>query len=215
MNLDDYDVIILDCDGVVFNSNLLKAEAFKKALKSYDNEIVNKFIIYFKNNFGSSRYHFVKYFIEKLLNIPFNEKINNDILNAYGQNCIQLYKKSELTEYFLEFLMKYRDKRLYIASGGDELELNSIFKEKQINQYFREILGSPKKKTDLVKHILVDNKDKNTIMIGDAKSDLMASMENEIDFIFMSQYSLVKSEMLQLVKKHNYKNIANLKDLVE
>ena len=32
MTLDSYDVIILDCDGVVFDSNLLKVEAFKKAL---------------------------------------------------------------------------------------------------------------------------------------------------------------------------------------
>jgi beta-phosphoglucomutase-like phosphatase (HAD superfamily) len=36
MILDTYDVIILDCDGVIFDSNLLKVEAFKKALHHYD-----------------------------------------------------------------------------------------------------------------------------------------------------------------------------------
>ncbi len=32
MNLKKYDLIILDCDGVIFNSNLLKIEAFKKSI---------------------------------------------------------------------------------------------------------------------------------------------------------------------------------------
>ncbi len=214
MNLDNYDVIILDCDGVVFDSNLLKVDAFRKSLKNYDNNLVDKFSVYFKNNFGSSRYHFVKYFIENLLNIPFNQKLNDDILNEYARNCVELYKESEYTEYFLTFLAKYKKKKIYIASGGDEKELNKIFKEKKIISNFIQVLGSPRKKIDLIKDIILDNKDKKVIMIGDAESDFIASRKNGIDFIFMSQYSLVKSKMFKLSEEYDFRKIINLKELV-
>ena len=53
MNLMKYDLIILDCDGVIFNSNLLKIEAFKVSLEDFDNKAVLSFIEYLKKNFGS------------------------------------------------------------------------------------------------------------------------------------------------------------------
>ena len=39
-----YDVIILDCDGVIFNSNSLKIDAFRRVLSQYSTRKVEDFI---------------------------------------------------------------------------------------------------------------------------------------------------------------------------
>jgi HAD superfamily hydrolase (TIGR01549 family) len=214
MTLNSYNVIILDCDGVIFNSNLLKVEAFKKALNQYSPDIVEKFSTYFKNNFGTSRYHLAKIFIEEFLNQDFDEDLYQKILKDYGNSCILLYKESEYTYKFINFIQYYKNKKFYIASGGDENELKEVFKEKKIDHYFENIFGSPRKKIDLVAEILLENKEKEIIMIGDAKTDFLASQANDIDFIYMSKYSLVKNTMNCLAKEYTFTAINNLGDLI-
>ena len=215
MRLDRYDVIILDCDGVVFDSNLLKVEAFKKALVHYPVDVVDAFSEYFKNNFGTSRYHLARVFIEEFLDQGFDESLYQKILKDYGSSCELLYIESDYTEAFKIFLQYRQNKKLYIASGGDERELNKVFKAKKIDQYFEEILGSPRKKSDLVSEIVEKNPMKKVLMIGDAKSDLLASQDNNIDFIYMSQYSLVKPTMKELSHIHGFKIINNLGELID
>lgn len=215
MQLDSYDVIILDCDGVIFDSNLLKVEAFKQALSHYDSDIVESFSQYFKNNFGTSRYHLARVFIEEFLNQNFEEELYQKILKDYGDSCVLLYNESDFTNKFMEFLHFYKNKKFYIASGGDENELKEVFKKKNIHHFFEEILGSPRKKSDLVSEVLMKNLENKIIMIGDAKSDWLASEVNKIDFIYMSQYSLVNKTMRVLSQENNFKTINNLGELID
>ena len=210
-----HDVIILDCDGVVFDSNYLKIDAFKRTLSNYDNYLIDEFISYFKRNFGTSRYQLVKYFIENILLIDFNEVLYKAILKIYGENCFLLYEKAEYTEKILEFLTYYKSKKLYIASGSDEKELQTVIKRRALNRYFEYIYGSPRQKRELVEEIINDNKGKSIVLIGDAKSDLFASQECNIDFIFMKKYSTVTIEMLDLAKEFKFKVINHLGDLIE
>ena len=215
MTLDSYDVVILDCDGVIFDSNILKVEAFKKALSHYDADVIEAFSDYFKHNFGVSRYQLARVFIEEFLHQDFEEELYQEILKDYGDCCVLLYKESDFTNEFMRFLQYYKNKKFYIASGGDEIELNEVFKAKNIYQYFEEILGSPRKKHDLVNEVVMKNLEKKIIMIGDAKSDLLASQTNNIDFIYMSQYSLVNDIMKELSQKCGFKTINNLGDLID
>ena len=189
MRVDEYDVIILDCDGVIFNSNFLKIDAFRRVLRQYSARIVEDFINYFKNNFGTSRYSLVRVFIKSFLKEEFDEIKYNDILKRYGQECVGLYKDAEFTGHLIEFLNKYKNQYLYVASGGDDLELKSVFIQRNIAQYFKGIYGSPVKKTEIVRNICNQNPNKRILLIGDAKSDMLASKDNGIDFIFMKDFS--------------------------
>jgi HAD superfamily hydrolase (TIGR01549 family) len=207
MHINNYKTIILDCDGVIFDSNNLKIDAFRDALNEFDVVIVDAFIKYFKNNFGTSRYHLLRVFIEVFLKQDFDEKVYRDMLARYGQNCVILYDKSELTKYLLKFLNKYSDKNIFVASGSDQEELRVVFKNRNLDKYFVGIFGSPTKKSELVKNIV--SKNKNTVMIGDAKSDMLSAQNNKIDFIFMSEYS-TNSDMK---KDSSLNSIRNLGDL--
>ncbi len=209
MHIDEYDVIILDCDGVIFDSNSLKIDAFRKVLSQYNARVVKDFISYFKNNFGTSRYSLVKVFIEFFLKEEFDEIKYKDILKRYGQECVDLYKDAEFTVHLIEFLNKHKNKYLYVASGGDDLELKSVFIQRHIAQYFKGIYGSPVQKTEIVRNICNQNLNKRILMIGDAKSDMLASQDNDIDFIFMKDFS-ASQEMKEDVGLTTIDNLGRL-----
>jgi len=214
MSLNMYDVIVLDCDGVIFDSNLLKVEAFENALSTYPKDKVKEFIEFFKNNFGKSRYYMVRYFIEKCLVESLDEEKYQIILEKYGQNCISLYTKVSYTFKFLEFMNYYQKKQIYVASGSDQDELIHIFKMKNIDNNFIKILGSPVLKNDLVYNIVDNHPNEKVVMIGDAYSDYIAANQNAIPFIFMSDYSFVTNKMIELSKVKEYRVINNLGELL-
>jgi len=150
MNIERYNSIILDCDGVIFDTNNLKLEAFRKVLCGFDDQVVNNFIKYFRENFGTSRYELTRVFIEDFLGFECSKELFDEILARYGDECLRLYQKASLTKGFLEFVDKYKNKRIFIASGGDETELKTVFKNRGLDCLFVDILGSPKKKAEIV-----------------------------------------------------------------
>jgi HAD superfamily hydrolase (TIGR01549 family) len=208
MKLDAYETIILDCDGVIFDSNNLKLDAFRDALNEFDKKVVEDFIEYFKNNFGTSRYHLAKVFIEEFLKQDFDEELYQSILKIYSKNCVNLYEKAEITNNFLDFIETYKNKIFFVASGSDQEELRVVFKNRELDIYFIDIFGSPTKKIDIVKSIVSTNN--NAVMIGDAKSDMFAAQNSKIDFIFMNEYSTNSN----MKKDSSLNSIKNLGDLI-
>ena len=197
--LNDYEVYIFDCDGVILDSNQLKIKAMKQAL--YDslgeNDKISECLDYFKTNFGTSRFNHINVFVTEILVLPVCERksIYNDILSSYSSKCKKLYLMAELTPGFLDFIQGLSGKK-YVASGSDQTELIEVFKARSLDIYFERILGSPEAKVNLVSNILKDNH-RNAVMFGDAISDMKAAIDNSIDFIGYLPYSNVKDELLK------------------
>ena len=86
-----------------------------------------------------------------------------------------------------------------------------------MDQYFKKIYGSPRTKHQSVSKILsdCDNKKDRVVLIGDSVSDLNASLNHSIDFIFMQQYSENKKDILELSKAYNFATINTLEDLMQ
>ena len=107
----------------------------------------------------------------------------------------------------MAFLEKNITKKLFVASGSDQNELREVMRVRDLDNYFVDIFGSPKKKSDIVAGITFDYP--KTIMIGDAMSDLQAAQSSGIEFIFMAQYSTNLSMKSDTTLNH----INNLVDL--
>lgn len=206
----DYGVYVFDCDGVIFNTNELKAHAMQAALSTSfeDDALVSECISYFRENFGKSRFHHIKYFLEEVFGVGEQErpKLEFNLLKIYSFQCREMYCSADLAPGFLQFLEVCRGKK-YVASGSEESELREAFDRRALSTYFSGIYGSPTEKSRNVEKILAGEKGKTAVMIGDAMSDMNAARENGIDFVFYSRFSNVKEAMLENCKLYDYKVI--------
>jgi|TARA_B110000503_G_C7127569_1_gene405365 phosphoglycolate phosphatase-like HAD superfamily hydrolase len=214
----DYDVIIFDCDGVILDSNTLKITAMRNALTEsiLTPAEVNKCTTFFAENFGKSRFYHVDYFVEHLITIENStiEKFKHDLLFSYSQQCKSLYLFANKTPFISELLIKCSVSK-YVASGSEQQELKDVFQQRQLDCYFKDILGSPEKKVTHVTNILSKNPSSKAVMIGDAVSDLEAAKDNYIDFIFYSPYSNVEEKMRALCHQFNYRIIDSFEEVLK
>ncbi|MDX7899827.1 HAD family hydrolase [Aeromonas media] len=208
--LNDYEVYIFDCDGVILNSNKLKIDAMKNVLlaHSFSSQQVEKCLDYFRNNFGKSRFHHVDFFLKNILNVSPSRKneLEKDILQDFSMQCRELYLSAELTDGFISFITACNGKR-YVASGSEQGELRDVFSQRGLSKYFSEIFGSPRPKIEIVRHILELEKTTNAVMFGDAESDMFSARENNIDFIFYSPLSNVREAMVEKCTAYGYQII--------
>ncbi|PWQ98689.1 HAD family hydrolase [Leucothrix arctica] len=208
--IDDYQVYIFDCDGVILDSNQLKIDAMEKTLHElgFGNAEVSKCIQYFRENFGKSRFHHVKVFIEQYLQLSDTTDklmLEESLIENFSKQCKSLYQSAAVTPYFFEMLSKLEGRK-YIASGSAQDELREVFDERGLAKHFEGIFGSPTAKAENIMHILTLESTLNAVMIGDAISDLDASLKNDIDFIGYTPYSNIP-EKLNLEAKANGFNV--------
>lgn len=178
--------IIFDFDGVILDSVPTKTEAYRKLFKEYPSNKVEKLVEYHMQNGGISRYIKVKYFFEEILSQSITE---NEILkhaNRYSE-----LTKEELTnsKYMIDDAVNfvkqnYHNYNMHIASGADENDLKYICEKLELTPYFLSINGSPTKKNEIVKNILLLNNynQDETILIGDSINDYEAAKNSGIEF---------------------------------
>lgn len=211
-----YEVVIFDCDGVLIDINTMKCEAFGKAVEEYPQEIVDAFVRYCKNSFGESRYEKFKKFFSDFAKQPFELEKYNEMVDKYSAICKVHYENARLTPGVLELLgeLKNNNKLLYVASGSDEEELVSAFDKRELRCFFTEIYGSPKTKQECVQLILENNQEANVVFIGDSLSDMKVSRGNNLDFIYMYDYSVQSREQDELCRSNSLENIHDLTKLL-
>ena len=178
--------IIFDFDGVILDSVPVKTEAFRKLFNEYPKEVVDKFIEFHLENGGVSRYEKIKYFFEELLHSSIDSENILQFANKYSVlTKEELANKKYLLKDSVEFIKKSHKKyNMHIASGADENDLRYICDKLDLTQYFLSMNGSPAKKSEIIKSVLISNSYKKyeTIMIGDSITDYQAAKENGIEF---------------------------------
>ncbi|AGK96155.1 HAD family hydrolase [Clostridium pasteurianum] len=194
VDFNKYDVIIFDFDGVIVDSMKVRDNGFRAIFSDFNTDDVEKLVKYNRKNGGLSRFHKIKYFYEEIL----KSNIEDSLIKKYAEEFTEIMK-SELIklDYLIkdtvEFIKKNKDiKKLYIASGSENEELNYLCRELGIDHCFSAIYGSPRHKNDIVKSIIEDNKYDNSkvILIGDSINDYEAAKVNGIEFAGYNNISL-------------------------
>jgi len=192
----EYSVILWDFDGVILDSNNVRANGFRYIFKNYEQDNVNKLIDFHYRNGGLSRYEKIDYFFNDILDKKITLSKKNNYLKRFTNYCKKkLCDKKLLIQDSLGFIENnYKNFKFHLVSASDEKELIYITSKLKITDYFISIHGSPVSKIKNVNKILIDNNylRANCCLIGDSINDKQAALNNKISFFGFNNQELKK-----------------------
>lgn len=211
LNLNNYELYVFDCDGVILDSNQLKSKAFRLTLEDYPKNYVDYFIAYHELNGGISRHIKFEYFLRNILEKQNFQEELSALLKKFSLVSMEiLFKEAKLIPGVRDFLKKLNKEKKYVivCSGTDEIDLKEILASKNIDHYFSHIYGSPKTKKEILLKALTEYKNHKIqgIFFGDAYSDYEAAKKFQLDFIFVSY----NSDWKNIAKMPYYKNLKRI-----
>jgi phosphoglycolate phosphatase-like HAD superfamily hydrolase len=179
-----YSAYIFDFDGVIKDSVKVKSRAFVQLYESEGNEFQRKVEEYHLANGGVSRY--VKF---KVWNEWLGRSTSEEAIEELAKNFAQLVINNVVASPFVngatEALESASEKALsFIATGTPDDEISLILSQLELDKYFREVHGSSRQKSVIVKDILdrFDLNPSEVLFIGDARTDYNAALDNGLDF---------------------------------
>lgn len=174
--------IILDVDGVIFDSNLLKENNIRKAASLLlQGGSLDDFVNRFTSQNGVTRQ--TKIAAQFGADTPEYKRV----LESYETlNENSLYSVP-FTHYAKEIIAELSAKcRLIALSGGEEREVRKLFQNRGIAPFFSEICGGPKGKKE---HLDVLKLSGKIWFFGDSKMDFESAKHVNAKFIFLYGYT--------------------------
>ena len=196
MNLNKYQTIIFDCDGVILNSNFQKIEAYRNAALNYGASKVQAedLVEHHVQLTGISRYVKFKYFLKEIMGEEITDCSMKILVDSLNKEVINLLKDCEVADGIKKLKSQTQQTSWMIASGGDQEELRFLFKEKNIASYFDGgIYGSPSSKHQIIEEKLKDKNFLPTLFLGDSLYDIQTAQKYNLDFIFIYGWTDLKN----------------------
>jgi phosphoglycolate phosphatase-like HAD superfamily hydrolase len=205
MNIENYQTLVFDCDGVILNSNKVKTDAFFKAALPYGESAALQLVNYHISRGGISRYKKFEWFLETIVAGKTGPNLS-ELLKSYASEVKHGLLTCEVAEGLETLKEKTPSANWLIVSGGDEQELREVFRMRGLTNLFNGgIFGSPDNKdTILTREIRNNNIKFPAIFFGDSQYDYESSNRAAMDFVFLTQWSEFKE----------WKNFFNEKKLV-
>lgn len=177
--------IVFDFDGVILESVDIKTQAFKELFKNYP-EHVEKIINLHLDNAGMSRFEKFEIICRDYL----GRHPDDDELKRLGEAFSRLVYREVLRCPFVpgayQFLEKHsKQYEMFVASATPQDEIRDIVKHRELDRFFEGVYGSPRKKHEILRGILVENQFRpmEVVFIGDGVSDSRSAREVCVPFI--------------------------------
>ena len=177
--------IIFDFDGVILESADIKTIAFLE-LFNHRPDLQPAILQYHLDNLGVSRYDKFAWIYQELLDQPFTAEIREQLGNDFSALVLQKVMASPFVPGALEALQFLSSKLLlFVASGTPQEELDLIVEKRGLQNYFREVWGTPSKKPEIIRCILSNYglTPQEALMVGDGSSDYKAAVETNLHFV--------------------------------
>ena len=184
--------MVFDCDGVILDSNNLKTQAFSEAIKGEPQEKIELLLLYHKEHGGVSRYHKFKHYFEKINPQENSEEKIIKATTRFAEIVHNGLKECNFIPGVLSFIRRVNalNSNIFVVTGSDENELKDVFADREIDELFEMILGSPVTKYEhMINVIDLVGKDAKGIYFGDSKLDMDVAESFGLDFVFVKGYT--------------------------
>jgi len=210
MNLDDYDVLIFDLDGLIIDSLDNLSSALQDSVRSFANASeFTHFRKYDLDNPGLSRFVKVNYFCKKIVK---NRSVDqSEILRIFNQKSLEARIKSTISSAIFKLYKKYNYKTWIILTNCDATQIFQVLDYFNLTSlFFPNIFGTPPSKNLQAKKIVQNFSSKKSIIISDSESDGMIAKDVGTDFLFVEEFSRGNENWVL----QNYYTVPNLSSLI-
>lgn len=185
-------LVFLDCDGVIYDTNRLKCDAFRHALAGYPEEAVDALVAYHKATGGVSRFVKLRRFFTEMCPVDDVEAALPPALEAFGDYSREGYAHLAPRPEALAFAAHHGgNARVYVVSGGSQEELRAVFARAGVADRFAAVLGSPSTKREHLDAVLAARgvAAKDALFVGDGWGDWDVTHALGMPFVFLSEMS--------------------------
>ncbi len=188
------EAVFWDFDGVLMDSNPVRNTGFSAVLSNYPEGEVAQLLAYHRANGGLSRYVKFRYFFEQVRHETVTEQKIKELATAFSTIMRdRLLDGSLLIAETVNWVKEhYQQLPMHIVSGSDQAELRFLCAHHQLAPYFKDIMGSPVPKKQLVAGLLqhYGYQAGNCVLVGDAINDYDAAQVNGLQFFAYNNPSL-------------------------
>jgi phosphoglycolate phosphatase-like HAD superfamily hydrolase len=178
-------VLILDFDGVVVESNDVKTQAFEHVFAQFPQH-ANAMMAYHHEHVSLTR--FAKFdHLAGLLNRPDDAQLKAKLAADFSKQVLAGMMRVPLVPGADAFL-QWANTRfpVYLASVTPEPELKLILSERNLNAWFKAVYGCPPwtKPKAIIDVLLKEHvQPENALLVGDSAGDQLAANETGVKFL--------------------------------
>jgi len=206
--------LLLDCDGVMLDSNSLKTKAFRRiGLELGGPEISEALANYHRQHGGLSR--FKKFTWLKTI-LPSLKATVEELALLYGAIVTEELAGIPETPGLRNLLEQCRRQSIpvFVVSGALETELMQTMTARGLAPYLQGIYGSPRNKMEIVETLLGQGAvQRPALFVGDSRYDCEVAAAFQFAMAFMTNYTEFEAYP-QYCQEHGIEMIRDLRSLL-
>ena len=186
VNLDRFELIFWDFDGVIKESVSVKTDAFVELFEPYGKDVSDKVRRHHCANGGVSRYVKIPLYLKWSKVEVTDEKID-EFCSKFSEIVTKKVIDSPWVPGVEDLLRRDKDRKIVLISATPQKELEEICCSLNLTHVFDKIFGSPANKSDVIKSVIVDSNTRHEkcLMIGDSPTDYNAAKDSNIKFLLL------------------------------
>ncbi len=186
-----YQSLVFDCDGVVLDSNKVRADAFYLSALPYGEQHAAALREYHILHGGVSRYVKFEVLLRDMVGAPVTDAAMKTLLHSFTTEATKGLLKCDIAPGLKELREATPQANWILVSGADQNELREVFAQRGIADWFDGgIFGSPMNKDQILERELASgNCRKPGVFFGDSRYDHQAANRAGLDFVFLSKWT--------------------------
>lgn len=207
----DY-LVVLDMDGVVFDSEIAKINAFANLFREYPKQL-NAIDTYNRATRGIPRRHKFLHVITQILHLPPDDHLLDSLHKKYSIEVLREMEQVPLIPGMAEFLC-VKNIAFFLNSSAPLIEIQQILTVRNMRHHFQEIFGYPSSKAEVLHSLKAQNPTHNIVFFGDALADYEAAMAASVRFIGIDSHHSSMFDDMDVRVVNNFNDLPYILNII-